>query len=479
MKKMSKRIFLGAVLAGFFVTAIGYAEPEGALQYLLKGQTGITLAGQSGHYFGSQRPANSEKRSLKRAQASESGTVQARDLFELGKKVEDRVMKLRGLSLKKPIRWQVTSKEQVRKYLREALAQQYAPGEIEREGDAYRALGLIPRDMDYRSVILSLYEEQVGGYYDPRKKTFYLADWIAPGLQEPIIVHEFDHALDDQNFNIEKFIERVQGNSDAMLAHSALVEGEATLVMMIDALSTQGVQIDFSTMDLDGTVGKAMLSMSATQFSKFSEAPQMLREALMFPYLKGITFVAYGQKRGGWAAVNKLYSDLPASTEQILHPEKYYVQRDPPVPVALKLTDRLIPKDCQQIYDDVLGEFMMLQVLGGIGDRDEEKKAAEGWGGDHLLVYRCGRELAWVDLSVWDSQNDAVEFAGAFSKTVQSRLPKFVMLPQAAPEPELTWKGPNDRVVLVIRTGSKVLVVENFNEALARKIKTTVLSSED
>ncbi len=416
---------------------------------------------------------------LQAVQPSESGVVTAADLINLGKQVEARIVKLRGLPLKKPIHWQVSSKDQLRAYLRETLAQQYAPGEIEHEGDAYKALGMLPAELDYRSMVLALYEEQVGGYYDPKKKTFFLADWIAPDMQEPIIAHEFVHALDDQNFNIEKLIERIKGNSDAMLAHSAFVEGEATLVMMLDALSALGVQLDFSTMDFDGTIGSAMMALSAAQFSKFSEAPRMLREALTFPYLKGITFVAYGQKRGGWAAINKVYADLPASTEQILHPEKYYQQRDPPVPVSLGMVDQLVPKEWKNIYEDVLGEFMMLQLLEGVDDRDEAKRAAAGWGGDRLRVYQRGQEFAWVELSVWDSQRDAVEFAGAFSKTVQSRSPQFVLQTQETSKPELTWRGPDDRVVSVVRDGSSVLIVENFDRALAMKIRQALLPSKE
>ena len=412
---------------------------------------------------------------LQAVQTAESGIVPAGDLIKLGKQVEARVTKLRGLPLKKPIRWQVSSKEQIRAYLRETLAQQYAPGEIEHEGDAYKALGMLPRELDYRAVILALYEEQVGGYYDPKKKTFFLADWIAPAMQEPIIVHELDHALGDQNFNLEKFVERIRGNSDAMLAHSAVVEGDATLLMMLDVLSAQGVQLDFSTLDLDGAVGSAMMAMSSAQFSQFSEAPRLLREALMFPYLKGLAFVANGQKRGGWIAIDKVYADLPASTEQILHPEKYFQRRDPPVPVSLGMVDQVIPKEWERIYDDVLGEFMMLQVLEGVSDRDEAKQAAEGWGGDRVRVYQRGQEFAWVALSVWDSQRDAVEFAGAFSKTVQSRLPKFVLQPQETSKPELVWKGPDDRVVSVVRNGSSVLIVENFDRALALKIRQSIL----
>jgi len=39
------------------------------------------------------------------------------ELIELGKRVEKRISKLRGLASKKPIRWEMTTKEKVRQYL--------------------------------------------------------------------------------------------------------------------------------------------------------------------------------------------------------------------------------------------------------------------------------------------------------------------------------------------------------------------------
>ena len=403
------------------------------------------------------------------------GGEQGESLVELGKRVEQRVVKLRGLEVKKPIRWEVTSKEKVRAYLLKTLDEQYAPGEMEKEGDALKALGLIPRDMHYKEFIVALYEEQVGGYYDPKKETFYLADWIAPSVQETIIAHELTHALQDQHFDIDEFIDRIKGNSDAMYARAALVEGEATLVMLADAMNNMGMEMDLSMLDLDGVFGQMMIKMSSAQFPKFADAPRAMQATLMFPYIKGLGFVNYGIRRGGWKRIDQIYKDIPLSTEQVMHPQKYFERRDPPTEVTLDFLGKLVPEAWENIYEDVLGEFMTLQLLDPVEDLDEEKRAAAGWDGDKVRVFRRGKDLAWVQLSVWDTEKDAVEFAGAFAKTVTSRLKGFTRQPLTK-EPRINWKNQDNRMVCVERNAERVLIVENLEADLAEKIRKAAFS---
>jgi len=71
----------------------------------------------------------------------------------------------------------------------------------------------------------------VVGYYEPRTRQFYLADWIDIDGQKPIMAHELTHALQDQHFNLRRFEHWPKGDSDAELATHALVEGDATLAM--------------------------------------------------------------------------------------------------------------------------------------------------------------------------------------------------------------------------------------------------------
>lgn len=391
-------------------------------------------------------------------------------LIALGKRVQERVVRLRGLSVLKPIRWEVTSKARVRAYVKKTLGEQYAPGELAREGLALAALGLIPRELDYPGFIIGLLEEQIGGYYDPHKEIFYLADWIAPSVQETIIAHELCHALQDQHFDIDRFVERQSGDADGMLARASLAEGGATLVMMLDATRSAGVEIDPAMLDLDGPMGSLMMGMSSVQFPEFAKAPRALRESLMFPYLKGLGFVAYGRREGGWKRIDSVYENLPQSSEQILHPEKYFDQPDPPTRVDLDFLAGRVPEGWEQVYEDVLGEFMSGLLLDAVGDRDEERRAAAGWDGDRVRVYRQGDRLAWVGLWVFDSEDDATEFAGAFAKTAPGRHPDFVRQP-LGPEPVMRFAGPDRTSLLIARDGRWVVVIDGFADETVRALR--------
>ena len=54
-----------------------------------------------------------------------------------------------------------------------------------------------------------LLKEQVAGYYDPKTKTVNLLDWLGADQQKPVLAHELTHALQDQSFNLEKYMKPV------------------------------------------------------------------------------------------------------------------------------------------------------------------------------------------------------------------------------------------------------------------------------
>ncbi len=394
----------------------------------------------------------------------------AAELVNTAKAVEQRVSKLRGLAVKKDIRWEVATKDTVHAYLLKSLEQQYPPGELEKEGDALKALGLIPAQLNYRSFLIKLYEEQVGGFYDPKKEVLYLAGWIPTGLQSVIIAHELTHALQDQHFNIDQFAERLQGNSDAMYARLALLEGDATWIMLLDSMGQTEAEIDLSNMNLDSALGRMMMALSTNQMPTFDEAPRAVRELLMFPYMRGFQFVGHGRKLGGWKRIDAAYADLPVSSEQILHPEKYFEQRDTPETVFFTPPEELRARKWERIYEDVLGEFMLLQLLEPIFNEEERRKAADGWAGDKVLVFKRGKELSFVLSTIWDSDQDAVEFAGAYAKTIKKRGPGPVLQPLNG-QPQMVWKTPENRLIWVEKRGSRVLVIESLEKELAESVR--------
>ena len=67
-------------------------------------------------------------------------------------------------------------------------------------------------------------------------------------------------------------------------------------------------------------------------------------------------------QRGGWKAVDDAYANLPQSTEQIIHPEKYFAH-EAPAPVVMRDLSPALGKDWKQIDADVNGEWGYYQVL--------------------------------------------------------------------------------------------------------------------
>ena len=378
------------------------------------------------------------------------------NLNALTPQLERDAVRLRGLERRQAIRWATVNRQQLQTYIRDLFMQQYAPGELRREGDAYQALGLIAPGVDYENLIMMLLEAQTGGYYDPQRDTFYVADWMDPAEQSDAIIHELTHALQDQHFRLDDFTQRIRGNTDAMLARSALVEGEAVWVGLAYA---SGVgDLDSFYPAFDGQEG----------MTSFLDA------ALVFPYEQGLVFVNEGRRRGGWRLLNQTYADLPVSTEQILHPERFFERRDDPTMLQLPDPAELADRGWRHIYSDVLGEFVLRHLIAAQGGANEAARAAAGWDGDRFQAFRRQDELAWIQLSAWDTPRDAQEYAAAMGRVLSKQHPKFLRLASAAPA-NMAWRHPQrDRVMAIQQRGEQALIIRNLDAASAQRLRQQV-----
>jgi hypothetical protein len=151
-----------------------------------------------------------------------------------------------------------------------------------------------------------------------------------------------------------------------------------------------------------------------------SRTPQILVEGLLFPYTAGQAFVLPLQSSGGWKAVDALYADMPRSTEQILHPDKYQAGEEP---IAVKLPKALaanMGKGWKVSMEDTFGEFQLGVWLRASGIRAGDASAASaGWGGDRLAVLN-GPDDAWAVVmhTTWDSDDDATAFRQSAGQAV-------------------------------------------------------------
>jgi hypothetical protein len=312
---------------------------------------------------------------------------------------------LSGLKKLRPVTLSEQTRDQLRVYVEQRLAEEMPPAELEGIRKTYVALGLIPDSLNIKALLLDLYQEQVAGYYDPTTDKFFLVKGTPVAMLRPVLAHELVHALQDQHVDLDSLIARDRGN-DRQSAAQAAIEGQATLVMFAFlAQEAAGKSIAPDDMpDVSAQLAPA-LNAQNSQFPVFRRAPRIIRETMVFPYVGGASLV---QKL--WAAhaaqgfVAPLGALLPQSTEQVLHPaEKFVTMRDDP-------TELRFASGANIAYENTLGE-LELGIL--LSEHLGNNAAASGWDGDRYQLLANG-VLQWV--LVWDDSASADRFAEAYKE---------------------------------------------------------------
>jgi len=151
--------------------------------------------------------------------------------------------------------------------------------------------------------------------------------------------------------------------------------------------------------------------------------PPFLQTLLLWPYIDGVRFIAALDARGGLSEVNRAIRNLPVSTEQVIHPERYPSDR----PRAVEVPD-LGPRLGHGWRDlDVMdvGEAWldaMLSPAGVIGAAASGfPDPATGWDGGQYRAWTDGPHVALVLETAWDSRADAASFAGKAARWLGGR----------------------------------------------------------
>jgi len=321
--------------------------------------------------------------------------------------------KARGLEPKTPLRTDVARRDDIERYVSRRIDETGARSEFAVTSAVLAAFGVVPAGYDVEALVRRIAREQIAGYYDPERKTLFVADWIPAFLQRPTLVHEVTHALQDQHFGLARFMKPLKGCSEPSAAVAALVEGDATAVML-DAIAGEPIRGDDGAR-LVSVMEKLNSILSLA--SGFAGVPRVLRETLFFPYMGGVRMVLL-TRRDDWKAVDALYADPPVSTEQVLHPERLAgARRDAPHDV--RFPSPAPGPGWTRVGTDQVGELGLRLVLEETLPKDEAARAAEGWDGDRLVAWRRGAAgpVAVVWASVWDSAADAAEAEAALRRT--------------------------------------------------------------
>ena len=341
---------------------------------------------------------------------------------ELFQQIVDRTVRARGIAPEREILTRVIASAELPALLRGALAAEWTGAEIQDYQEGLITLGLWPPGRDLEREFVAVYSEEVVGFYLPTERTLYLVDdartpWTLRLLstlarrdleRELILTHELVHFLQHQSFPVLMDTDPFwKTQDDVTAAVQAALEGDALhygfAALEIDPPAAEELRLALEEEDRQRAHGA------------LAEAPALLRLTVSFPYAHG-----YGLSlREGRA----LLTSPPASTEQVLHPEK---RLEPFQAIDLRALRAALPTGCRALFEDTLGELGLSVLLRDLG-APIEAAAWEGWDGDRWVAADCygSRELVW--LTAWDSETDAAEFAAGYARIAPAVAQRVAM----------------------------------------------------
>ena len=426
------------------------------------------------------------------AAADKGDTTEA--VLDYKKAFEQLLPGLRKLPFKTEVKRDVTEREKLQEVLIKEIDEEMTPGEFRANELGMKALGLLPAATDLKSVMVNVYSEEIAAFYDTKTKTMHLIKEPEAKKQEKpsffarllgktggfdkdenktVIAHELTHALADQNFDLDRMQKAIKHDDDRDLALSALIEGEATLAMIGAQMEDwDGSKVSKVPADrLDRVFGLMTPLMPLAGGKALREAPVILSETMIFPYLRGMVFCARLANDGGWDALNDAYRKPPLSTEQILHPEKYRAKPD--APTAIDLGTLEPGEGWKELARNNVGEMQAAVLL----RRHGGKAAAAGWDGDRYAVFEGpGGKLGLVWFSTWDSEKDAREFARGYARFQSTKLTDPADVPDDLPD--VLRRSRDGAVFAVALRGADVAVVEGFPPDATDRLVAAALASK-
>ena len=395
----------------------------------------------------------------------------APDLLAQADKTLQQMSELTGLPIKSSLKKQIISRTEVERYLAENLRVEMTPQEIHIQEATLLAFGLVSPDFNLEKFLISFYTEQAAGFYDPHRKTMFIADWVEPDMQRFVLAHELTHALQDQNFDLEKFLKAVRPDDDASNARQALVEGHATAAMIQQVIAPMKLE-DMPALE---PLMAQVIHQQYEEFPAFNRAPFFFRLQALFPYIEGMGFMQRGLQEGGWRRLNSLFNDPPKTTKEIFEPQAYFEKQQLPkvsLPHPAPLAG--IP-GLNFLAENILGELGYYAVLGQLISEDEAKSVATCWLADRYLLYERaaagpspgrtheGKEYTLVSQTRWSSSEVALAFFRDYHSILARKYPELA--PDKRSATDLFIGTAANGQVILLRKGDECLWAEGIPTA--------------
>ena len=329
-------------------------------------------------------------------------------------------------------------------------------------GDELRSLsrlavagGLLPGGTDLATLAAGFTASASSAIYSPLDGRVLLLKDGGKGkrpVDESLLAHELTHALQDQHFGLLRLLDARPYDFDRAEAAFAVVEGDA---MNVQRRIEQGEAWSRLTPEDAARFEGERFDAAGGELGALF--PPLLTETFLFRYRDGARFVETVRRKSGARGVDELFSRPPASSEQVLHPEKYFAGEGPREVRADEA--RFAAAGWGIAAATPLGEIgargLLLKALG----RREAGRAAAGWGGDRAYLFeRVDGSALFVWQTAWDTDADAREFFRAYNVLQRSRGGREDA-PGASPDDSARAWRENELLTLVRVAGDRVSVL--------------------
>jgi hypothetical protein len=383
------------------------------------------------------------------------------ELLSQADEVLQQMSQLTGLPIKRPLKKQVISRPEIEKYLTANLHEEMTPTEIHAQEALVRAFGLVSRDFNLEKFLISFYTEQAAGFYDPKRKTMFIADWIPAEMQTMVLSHELTHALQDQSWDLESYLHGARDDDDATNARQAVVEGYATAAM----LQQLAGGADLGQLPSLAPLMEMVIHQQFEEFPAFSNAPYFFRMQALFPYVQGMGFIQAGLQLGGWKDLKVLFEQPPEATKQIFEPQTYFHHQAFPKialahPPALEGVAGL-----RFLSENAMGQLGYYSLLGQLVSEDEAKTIGPSWLADRYLLYEHsgGNDYTLVALTRWTSPETSLAFFRDYHTILAHKYPELTPDKRSGTD-EFIGSAANG-VTLLLRKGNECVWAEGVPEA--------------
>jgi hypothetical protein len=328
-----------------------------------------------------------------------------------------------GLSQLHTVPYGRMSKHQLHSFLTKRIKKTLKPGELYADELSLKMFGLVPQDFDLKKSTIDLLTEQAAAFYDYDEKKLFLLEDSSFAAETTTLAHELSHALADQHFNLNRFMEESPANDDENLAHTAVVEGQATWLMLAYDLKQNGRNPVPTPDMLKAAVDSTDAGLS--DYPVLKASPLYIQQSLLFPYSDGTAFFHAVYQKMGKDAFAAVFTNPPSDTSQILHPDQYFAHLKPLKPALPKLPPAGIPLGgkIKEISEGSVGEFDHLILLRQfLGDKAAATFSGHLRGGQfQILTRNKSKHPILLYASQWDTEPHAAAFFAAYQKILLSK----------------------------------------------------------